>query len=181
MNIHVGSTNKTKILAVKNALKQYPTLFPSPIVTGVKVDVEEFGHPKNIKETVKGAIERAKKAFVNCQYSIGLEGGLIKVPYSKSGYMETGVCAIYDGKHTFLGFAPSFEWPEKVTELIVRGKTDASQAFYTLGLTKCKKLGAKKGGIIGPLTHGRIPREHYQELSITMALIQLENPKLFQN
>lgn len=98
MKINVGSQNNTKIQAVREAVSVYPHLFPDPEVIGIDVNVPEYGHPKNIKETVEGAIARAKKAFIDCDYSFGIEGGLMEVPYTKTGFMETGVCAIYDGK-----------------------------------------------------------------------------------
>ncbi len=179
MKINVGSQNKTKIVAVKAAVALYPNLFKNARVEGVAIEIEEFGHPKNIKETVAGAIERAKKAYFNCDYSIGLEGGLIEVPFSKTGFMEVGACAIYDGKDYSFGLSPAFEWPKKVTEMIISGEADASQAFKRLNLTEHEKLGAIEGGIAGFLSKGRLTREEFMKQSIIMALIQLENPGLY--
>src|SRR5258708_2035573 len=140
MKIHVGSQNKTKIQAVRNAVALYPRLFPQAEIMGIDVSVELFGHPKNLNETVAGAIERAKKAFKKCTYSFGLEGGLMEVPYSKTGFMEVGACAIYDGKTMHLGLSPAYEWPKEVTKMILSGKTDASHAFKQLGYTQHEKL-----------------------------------------
>lgn len=179
MKINVGSKNQTKVVAVKEAAALYPRLFSNPEVAGVDIELELYGHPKNIGETIEGAIERAKKAFINCDYSFGLEGGLIEVPFTKTGYMEVGACAIYDGKNFHLGLSPAFEWPKGVTELIVSGKADASQAFKELGLTNEEKLGAAKGGIVGFLTEGRLTREDTLRSSIIMALIHLEHPEHF--
>lgn len=179
MKINVGSKNKTKIQAVNSAIKLYPNLFVNAEVMGIEVQVEEFGHPKSIKETVEGAMKRAKKAFSDCDYSFGLEGGLIEVPYTKTGYMEVGACAIYDGTNIHLGLSPAFEWPLKVNEMVISGEADASQAFYKLGLTKHKKLGAVDGGIIGHLTGQKLTREDFTKYSIIMALVQLERPELY--
>jgi inosine/xanthosine triphosphatase len=179
MKIYVGSQNQTKIYAVRNTVKLYPKLFPKPKVVGMDVNVKLFGHPKNLRETIKGAVKRAKDVFTDCDYSFGLEGGLMKVPLTKTGYMEVGVCAIYNGKNIYLGLSPAFEWPERVTKLILSNKADASQAFKQLGLTKNKKLGAVKGGIAGVLTNGRLTRENQTKQSIIMALIQLEKTDLF--
>jgi inosine/xanthosine triphosphatase len=179
MIIHVGSKNKTKIQAVKDALKLYPNLFSAPEIIGVSVSVEEFGHPKNIEETITGAIERAKKAFRNCDYSFGLEGGLMEIPYSRSGVMEVGACAIYDGKEIYLGLSPAYEWPTEVTKLILSGKSDASKAFKELGYTEHEKLGAVEGGAIGFLTEGRLTREDFTKYSIIMALVQIEKSHLY--
>lgn len=179
MKLHVGSKNKTKIKAVKDATALYPTIFSNPEIISIDVAVPLFGHPKNIQETVEGAIDRAKKAFIDCDYSFGLEGGLVEVPHSKTGFMEVGVCALYDGKTIYLGLGPAFEWPAEVTKLIVSGKADASKAFKDLGYTHEKKLGLEKGGIIGFLTKSRVTREISTKQSIIMALLQLENQELY--
>lgn len=179
MKINVGSKNKLKLEAVKDTLRLYPKLFLRPKVEGIEVSVPEFGHPKNIKETIKGAVTRAEKAFEDCDYSFGIEGGLIEVPLSKSGFMETNVCAIFDGKKVYLGLGPSFEWPPKVTKLITLGKADASRAFKQLGYTQHEKLGAVEGGITGFLTNGRLTREDFIKYSIIMALIRLENSQIY--
>lgn len=180
MKINVGSKNQTKIKAVEEAVKLYPKLFPKPEIVGMDINVPIFGHPKNIKETVNGAIKRAKEAFINCDYSFGLEGGLMEVPFSETGFMEVGACAIFDGEKIHLGLSPAFEWPKEVTNLILSNKADASLAFKQVGLTHHEKLGAIKGGIIGFLTDGKLTREEFIKYSIIMALVKLEKPELFK-
>ncbi|MBX4188073.1 MAG: DUF84 family protein [Candidatus Doudnabacteria bacterium] len=179
MKINVGSKNKTKVDAVVQATLLYPSLFVNPEVSGVEVNIETFGHPKNLEETIKGSEERARQAFQNCSFSFGLEGGLISVPHTKTGFMEVGACAIYDGHSLVLGLSPAFEWPTRVSELILEGKADASQAFKQLGYTNHEKLGAVEGGIIGFLTRGRLTREDFSRYSILMAMVQLENPEMY--
>lgn len=175
----MGSKNKTKISAVRDAVKLYPNIFQDAEVVGVDVRVEVFGHPKSIEETVQGAIERAKQSFIECKFSFGLEGGLMEVPFSETGYMEVGACAIFDGKNIYLGLSPAFEWPKEVTRLILEGKADASQAFKQLGFTEHEKLGAVDGGIIGALTDGKVTREDFTKYSIIMALVSLEKPQYY--
>jgi inosine/xanthosine triphosphatase len=179
MNIKVGSKNQTKIQAVKDALLLYPGLFPDPNIIGVDVNIDLFGHPKSLKETSDGALKRAREAFVDCDFSFGLEGGLMEVPNTKTGFMEVGACAIYDGKYTYLGLSPAFEWPPKVAEMILGGKADASQAFKQLGFTPHEKLGAMPGGIVGFLTGGKLTREEFTKYSIIMALVQLERAEIY--
>ena len=179
MKIHVGSKNQPKVQAVMDAVRLYPNLFSNPEVVGVEVNVETFGHPKTMAETVEGAVARAKQAFKDCDFSFGIESGLVPTPGTKSGYLEISVVAVYDGKQICLGSAPGFEWPKKVAEMVVSGKADASKAFKELALTKHEKLGAMDGGIIGFLTKGRMTRERQVLDSIIMALIHLENPELY--
>lgn len=179
MKIHVGSTNKTKIQAVHDALALYPKLFQSPEIIGIAVNVPLHGHPKNLEETVQGAVQRAEEAFTDCEYSIGLEGGLMEVPFTETGFMEVGACVIYDGKKKYIGLAPAFEWPKQVTQLIREGKADTSLAFKQLGFTQDEKLGNVHGGIIGYLTDNKLTREDFTKYSIMMALVRLEKPELY--
>ena len=175
MKIGVGSKNKTKVNAVADLLRDYP-MFLGAEVVGVDVKVEEFGHPKNIKETVEGAINRAKQAFINHDYGFGIEGGLMEVPHTKSGYMEVAACAIFDGEKVHIGFSQACEWPRGVIDGILNKGMDGSQAMKALGLTHHEKLG-EHGGMIEILTKGRMNRTDFNKSAVAMALIHLENPE----
>lgn len=175
MKVGVGSKNKTKVDAVAELLKEYP-MFDGAEVEGVAVQVEEFGHPKSIEETVAGAVDRAKQAQVGRDYGFGIEGGLIAVPQTKSGFIETAVCAIYDGKEVHLGTAPGCEWPRKVTHSILHEGLDGSQAMKKHNLTALEKMGEHEG-LVGIMTHGRFTRTEFNRMAVMMALIHLENPE----
>lgn len=176
MKINVGSTNPTKVSAVRNITTDHE-LFKDSEVEGIEVAVKEFGHPKSLKETISGAQQRAEKAFINCSYSVGLESGLFESPGTKSGYLESTACSIYDGKNHYIGLGPSFEWPAAMVKLILGG-LDGSQAFKEIGLTNHNKIGTAEGGIY-VLTKGKINRVKLNELAFTMALLQIENPKFY--
>src|SRR3989344_5500252 len=175
MKVGVGSKNKTKINAVAELLPNYP-MFSGAQVSGVEVNIEQFGHPKNLEETVAGAINRARKAFVGNEYGFGIEGGLMAVPQTKSGYMEVAVCAIYDGKQIHLGLSQACEWPKKAIHAILHEGLDGSQAMKKVGLTEHEKLGEHEG-IVGIFTKGRTNRTEFNKTAIVMALIHLENPE----
>ena len=174
MKIGVGSKNKTKINAVVETLRDCP-MFDGAEIESVDVQVEQFGHPKSLDETVSGAVDRAKQAYVNHDFGFGIEGGLMKVPQTKSGYMEVAVCAIYDGKQIHLGLSQACEWPKKVLEKILGG-LDGSQAMKAVGLTQHEKLGEHEG-LIGILTKGRTNRTEFNKGAVVMALMHLENPE----
>lgn len=178
--ISVGSKNQTKIQAVAEALKE-SQLFNGAeiIINSVDVVTEVFGHPIAIDLVVKGAMDRARRSFVDCEYSFGIEGGLIEVPETKSGYMEAAACAIYDGAQFHLGISPCFEWPKSVTELIVKKGLDGSQALRKAGFTNHEKLGMAEGGI-WIFTHGKMNRKEYNKLAVVMALIHLENGEYYE-
>ena len=172
MKVNVGTQNPTKIDGVKNLIIDHP-LFKDAVVTGVNIKIEEFGHPKSLEETVQGAIDMSLAFSQDCDYGFGIESGLFAVPHTKYGYMETTVCAIYDGKNYHLGMGPAFEWPKEMLSLILSGQ-DGSQAFKQIGLTSDEKVGTQNGGI-HVLTKGKINRTKLNELSVMMALIHLEN------
>ncbi len=177
MKVGVGSKNRTKVAAVAQVLQEYPLCSGAEVVP-MDVVVETFGHPKNIEETVNGAIERAKQAQAGNDLGIGIEGGLMAVPHSKSGHMEVAVCAVYDGSQIHLGLSPAFEWPAKAIDAILNQGLDGSQAMKAAGLTDAEKIGENEG-VIGLLTKGRIDCTAYNKLAIQMALTHLENPEHF--
>ena len=177
MKINIASTNEVKVNALKEIISEYNFLKNSEI-TSLGIDSGVHKQPKSIEETLTGAMNRAKNAFQDCDYSVGLESGLMKVPYTKSGFMDFCACAIYDGKNHHLGLSFAFEFPRMVTDLIIQEGLDANEAFLKAGLTKNPKLGSAEGAI-GFLTKGRVTRKEYTKQAIRTALIQLENPNLY--
>ncbi len=177
MKVHIGSKNATKVDAVKLVLATSP-LFVGATILGVDVKVETFGHPKTLAEVVAGAVDRAKQAFVGADYGVGIEGGLMDVPQTKTGAMEVAVCAFYDGKQVHLGLSPAYEWPTAVHDAITRQGLDGSQALKAAGFTDQEKIGAALGGIF-LLTNGRMNRTELHIPAVQMALMHLEHPKHF--
>jgi len=175
MKINIGSLNGTKVQAVTEVLHDYP-IFKGVKIVPTQVEVELYGHPKSLEETIQGAMDRAKQAFRDCDYAFGLEGGLMTAPHTKTGFMEVTACAIYDGRQYCLGLSPAFEWPKSVTNFIVKDGMDGSQALKKAGFTDHEKIGAAHGGI-WYLTKQRMDRKEYMKPAITMSLIQLENPE----
>ncbi len=177
MKIGVGSKNKTKVDAVTELLKDYP-IFAGAEVFGTDVKIEQFGHPKSLEETVAGAVDCAKQAWVGNDFGFGVESGLMKVPQTKSGYMEVAVAAIFDGKQIHMGLSQGFEWPKDVLDGILNKGLDGSQAMKAAGLTHHDKLGEHEG-FVGIFTKGRINRTDYNKAAIVMALMHIENPEHF--
>lgn len=169
--------NATKVNSVREVLFDYP-LFKGADVEGMKVAVPEYGHPKMIKEIIDGAKDRAMQAFQGCDYAFGIEGGLMEVPDTKTGFMEVTACAIYDGQNFHLGLSPAFEWPKRVVDGILNEGLDGSQALKAAGVTDQAKVGLANGGV-AILTNGRMDRTTYNKLAVQMALIHLEHPEYY--
>lgn len=178
MIINVASKNQVKVDAVRELVKDYDFISQAQ-VHGLEIFSEVSKQPKSLEETVSGAVNRARKAFNSCNYSFGIESGLMLVPQTKTGSMDVCVCAIYDGKNYHLGLSCAFEFPPAVTRMIYRGSIDANEAFFRCGLTENRKVGSSEGAI-GILTRGRMTRKDYTKQAIQMALIHLENSDLYE-
>ena len=177
MKINIGSKNKAKINALEEILKEYPNFLNAEVISkDGSSDISD--QPKSLDETIKGAMNRAKNCFDNCDYSVGLESGLIKVPETKTGYMDTTACAIYDGKNFHLGLSSCFEYPIKLTKYVLEEDIDVSSAAKELGITEKDNLGADEG-MIGILTKGRLNRKGLTKQAVVTALIHLENKDLY--
>jgi len=177
MHITLGSKNPIKIIALKEVLGRYD-LFKDAVVNGASVSSGVAEQPLTLEETIRGAKNRAEAAYVKCDYSFGLEGGLAKIPHTKSGYMQMSACAIYDGEEFHMGLASGFELPKRAVDLLVNEGKDLSQAWKEIGLTTKEDIGAEEGSI-GMLTNGRVNRKEYAQQSIINALIHLENSHMF--
>lgn len=178
MKINIGSKNPQKIDALKEILMGYPDFLNAQVVSK-NISSGVSHQPKSLEETVDGAMKRAKNSFDGCDYSVGLESGLMKVPETKTGYMDVTACAIYDGKNFHLGLSSAFEYPIKVTKYVLEKDAELSDAFRDLGFTKKQKIGEEEG-IISVLTNGRLNRKEYTKQAIMTALIHLENKKLYE-
>lgn len=180
MIISLGSTNPIKIQALEETLKDYPMLEDARILSfAVPSGVSD--QPLTLEETIRGAKNRAKHAYeacLVCTYSVGIESGLFEAPGTQTGFLETSVCCIYDGKHYYIGLANSIELPPPILELVLKHNLNLSQACYEVGLASDPKLGASEG-LRGILTKSRINRKTNTKFSVISALVQIENPKLY--
>lgn len=174
MKIIVGSANNGKIVSVRECIQEYDFL-RNAVVEGVDVSSGVSSHPKSLEKMAEGAMNRAVGAFRNagvCEYSVGLESGLMPVPYTRSGFLDFCFCVWYNGMAPFVGMSSGFEYPLGITNLILDG-VEASDAARRTGLTDHPKIGTAEG-IIGIMTKGRITRNDYTKQSIMMALTGLE-------
>ena len=141
MRVNVASRNPIKIEAVREVLT-HSEMFSKYDIVSLKVDSGVSEQPLSLEETVDGAINRAVSVFRNCDYSIGIESGLMSVPRTKTGKMDFCVCAIYDGRQNHLGLSCAFEFPILVIKLIHEEEIDANEACYRLGLSSNPKIGS---------------------------------------
>lgn len=171
MIINIGSTNKIKVEALEEIIQEYPHLQNAKTVA-LNVSSGIADQPKSLEETMEGAKNRAKDAFQNCNYSFGIESGLMAVPKIKTGFMDVCVCAIYDGKEYFFGLSSAWEVPQKVMNHMNDGM-NMTDAAVKAGVSANPNLGAAEG-LIGVMSKGRLTRKSYTKEAIRTALIHLE-------
>lgn len=173
MKIIVGSKNPSKVDAVREIVLEYPDLVEAEVAfvdaaTGVS------DQPLTLDETIRGAKNRAEAAFMGCEYSIGLESGLMPVGGSKTGYFDVCVCAIYDGLRHHIGLSSAWEFPDrKVLDYIIKDGLNMTEAVHKAGWTENPQIGYAEGAI-GLLTRGRLDRKEYTKQALRTALIHLE-------
>lgn len=173
MRINVGSVNPIKVEAVKEIVSDYPYLKSADInAVDTKSDVSD--QPKTLAETVQGAANRAKNSFHDCDFSFGIESGLMAVPGTKTGFMDVCVCAIYDGKEFHLGLSSAWEAPKKVVKFMLEEGLNMNDAALKAGFTDSPKVGSAEG-LVGIMTKGRLNRKEYTKEAIRTALIHIEN------
>lgn len=177
MLVVVGSKNPAKVKAVENTFKHF---FKVLKVKSVETQSRVKAQPLTLAETVQGAVNRAKNAWqkekAKCDYSVGIEAGLFKVPKTKTGYMDVAAIAIFDGKQVHLGLTPAFEYPKKVVEKILQQGKEVSDVF----LEEWKEDLRDELGGIGRLTMGKVPRHVLHEMGLFMALAPIVNKKYYE-
>ena len=172
MKIKIGSNNKVKVSALEEILEDYPHLKGAE-VTSIEVSSGISDQPKSLEETITGARNRAQGAFGDCDYSFGIESGLMAVPFTKSGFMDVCVCAIFDGQEYHIGLSSAWEAPKQVMHHMLTEGLDMNQAALKAGLTQNERVGSAEG-LVGIMTKGRLPRKEYTKEAIRTALIHLE-------
>ncbi|HIH31365.1 TPA: inosine/xanthosine triphosphatase [Candidatus Woesearchaeota archaeon] len=177
MIINIGTKNPSKIAAVKEAFLLYNE-FNNAEFKEINADPGVADQPISLNEVIEGAKNRAINCFNNCEYSVGLESGLMKIPNTNTGYADICVCVIYDGKNYFLGLGPGLEFPKAIVKDIIENGINAADSAHKNRLTNSKNIGDEEG-IVGILTRGIIDRKEYHKYSVIMALLQVLNKELY--
>ncbi len=173
IKVSVGSKNPAKICGVKSAFSKF---FDDVSVEGVDVNSGVSNQPFD-NETIRGAINRAIKAYKsgNYDFGVGVEAGLFRCYFAYTGYIDIQVAAVYNGDRVCIGFGPGFEYPEKVLRAVLGGSEVGKVMEHFTGI---KDLG-KKQGAIGYLTKNKIDRAKLTEIAVTMALIPFLNYEFY--
>lgn len=163
----VGSTNSSKLLAVKKAW----VLMGNAEIIGVSVSSGVPEQPIGIHEILEGALNRAISAYniMGGDYSIGIEAGYISF---NSLILDLQVTIILDKDYRVtIGFSSAFQIPEEALRYQSLGEY---MAYLTGRKTINREIGA-----IGYLTKGAITRTDLTYNAVVMALIPRLNPEYY--
>ena len=114
-----------------------------------------------------------KKEHGTCSFGVGIEAGMFSVPEVETKYMDSSICAIYDGERYYIGFSPSFEYPKTVVERVIKGE-ELGYMEDVFGNTAKGRRGA-----IGVLTNGRVYRDELEEYAVIMALTKIVSKEIY--
>jgi inosine/xanthosine triphosphatase len=140
-------------MKVAAARKAFAGFFRKVKVVGVDVPSAVSGQPISFGEIVKGARERARRAFRDCDYSVGIEAGVFKV----GRVFQITMACVFDGSREALGAGPFYEVPASLVRKIVKADT----------------------GSVAVVTKGRVTREEVTRDAIVMALAPFVSPELY--
>jgi inosine/xanthosine triphosphatase len=152
--VRVGTANAMKVAATRKAFARF---FKQAKVTGVDVPSSVSAQPISFGEIVRGARERARRAFRDCDFSVGIEAGIFKVgPVSPRPFQITMAC-VFDGRREALGSGPFFEIPPSMVKQIVQADT----------------------GSVAVVTKGKVNRASVTRDAVVMALAPFVSPELY--
>jgi len=175
MRVAVGSLNEVKVKAVKNCFEKF---FGKVVIEPIPIDTPP--QPIGFDETLRGAVFRGSEALrlSEADYGVGLEAGLIKVPYSITGYVDQHICAIVDREEQVtLGFSMAFEFPREVVEKLLRREAGEAEGVME-EISGMRGIG-EKCGAIGYLSREEVVRRNLCEQAVISALIPRLNQRLY--
>ncbi len=85
-----------------------------------------------------GSKNRAVCAYKTGEYDLafGIESGIFPVPYTKSGFVDTTCCVIYDGVSYHIGFSSCFEYPKKMIDRMIDEGKEVSDVAVDMGFAE---------------------------------------------
>lgn len=182
MKINVGSINPQKVGAAQEITNEYETLKQGETsICAMPADSEVSNQPKTLEEIIKGARNRAKNSFFECDLSFGIESGIIPAKGTRTGYLGVCVCAIYCGKEDefYIGQSGGFEYPTEVIKKVIEQGMEIDDAFKDAKFTDNPRIGYSKG-VIGFLTDNKKTRKDLAKEAIEMALIGFFHKDLYK-
>ncbi|MEQ9303336.1 MAG: inosine/xanthosine triphosphatase [Marinoscillum sp.] len=170
----IASQNPVKINCTKLGFEK---IFPDSLFQfeGVSVPSNVADQPMTDRETLQGAINRAKNAqnaAPSADYWVGIEGGIDE---NETGMLAFAWVFIISRDQKGQSRTSTFHLPPKVVELIHEGVELGHANDQVFGEMNSKH----KGGAVGSLTGGVLGRTEYYVQAIMLALVPFRNPEIY--
>jgi inosine/xanthosine triphosphatase len=182
----LGTTNGAKIDGVRAACEalreeiHLPDL-SQPATWTIQVDSGVDDHPLGFAMTVAGAQNRAQAAYEQLSQSaetdcpdtimmgMGIESGFIDVDASLLTLYNFDVCALFNGRHYFLGISPGFEYPRRLVHNIFHHRQPFQEARQYISAEPDVE---RQQGIVGVIAGGLVDRPEMTRLCTRLAWIR---------
>jgi inosine/xanthosine triphosphatase len=155
MIVRVGSSSAMKLKAVRRA---FATFFRKVKVVGFEVPSGVSPQPLSFGEIVRGARHRARKAFRDCDYSVGIEAGVFRVAAVSPRPFQITMACVFDGTRDGWGSGPFYEVPPHLVRQVV----------------------GSDRGTVALVTKGKVTREQVTAHAVLMALAPFVSADLYE-
>lgn len=145
MIVRVATANPMKVAATRKAFARY---WKGVRVVAVAVKDPVSPQPVSFGEIVRGARERARRAFGEGEFAVGIEAGIFRVAAASPRPFQITVACVTDGLREALGAGPFYEVPERLVREVVKADT----------------------GSVSVVTRGKVTREQVTRDAVLMAL-----------
>lgn len=183
MLIGIGSQNRTKVAACKQAFEQLQQKFPQscngkPIFKTFSTRTTVPDMPLTLHEIQQGALERALFVFSlqNKEgIALGMEGGVFRLEQNKQPLLQNWVYA-YDGQKGFYGCSAAIPLPASIEKALYNQKRELAEVIDELsGLSDVRS----NDGAFGILTRNLISRTAAFEMAVISALTPFFNSEYY--
>ena len=144
-------------MKLRAARKAFGRFFKKVRVVGVDVASDVSAQPLSFGEVVRGAQNRARAAFQDCDYAVGIEAGLFRVAGATPRPFQITMACVFDGTRLALGSGPFFEIPESLVRKVIRSDE----------------------GSVALVTKGKVTREEVTVDAVVMALAPFVSARLY--
>jgi inosine/xanthosine triphosphatase len=184
--VMLGSRNGAKIRGVQAAFADLREALQvadlsAPEAWTCQVDSGVSDEPWGFSTTIQGAQNRAQAAYTRLIHmsqtlsaehvilGLGVESGFIEVAPATFTLYNFDVCALFDGRHYYLGISPGFEYPRRLVQNIFLHRQPFQEARQYITTEADIE---RQAGIVGVLAGGLVDRSEMTRLSTRLALIR---------
>jgi len=156
-------------------------------VYSIKANSKISNQPIGLKTILTGAINRAKyslnfiideKKIKTNIFGVGIEAGLVEIPYSRTGYMDFQFCAlINEARQISLGAGIAFEYPKFIVNQILQDPE--KEIGDIIGKLANNENLKNETGAISFLSKNTLTRKEILSKAVISALLPFINVNLY--